>query len=111
MSGVPDEIHHYRSISQRHGLDISYVDVSDAHSVCPKDQDSMLQRLHVLSGDDMRVGIDGFLVLWQRLPGYRVLASIVGWPPLRTLSAMLYDRVLAPAIYAWHQRRTRALAT
>lgn len=101
------EINHYRRISERHALSIGYVDVSGDDTSCPLDQQAMLKRLHVEDGANRYAGAPAFLRLWAELPGYGWLARLMGLPGIRQGFALVYDYVLAPALYAWHRRRVR----
>lgn len=105
------EIHHYRRIDQRRGGRLVFADVvgdPTAAAALGLDREDVKRRLHVLDRDGrLHVGVDAFLVLWRELPGYRWLGRIVGLPGVRTVAALVYDRVLAPVLYAAQKRRER----
>lgn len=66
------------------------------------------RRLHVVDADGrLHVGLDAFIALWQRMPRYRFLARIAGARPVRPVAAWIYDRILAPALFAWNKRAGR----
>jgi hypothetical protein len=52
-------------------------------------------------------GIPAFLVLWAQMPKYRWLAKTVSLPGVKQIASVIYDYVLAPAIYRWHIHRLR----
>jgi uncharacterized protein len=66
-----------------------------------------LERRLYLRDEQGRVvsGFSAVLALWTRLPEYRRLARIFGWPPLRALSETVYDHIVAPALSAWARSR------
>ena len=55
----------------------------------------------------MLVGVEAFLALWEAMPRYRLLARLVRLPGVFTLARWVYDGVLAPALFRFHQRRER----
>lgn len=66
------------------------------------------RRLHVLDETgQLHVGIDAFMLIWQRMPRYRWLSRIVGAGPIRPVAAALYDRVLAPLLFHWNRLKGR----
>ena len=102
------EIDHYRAYAAREGLDIAFDDLNgDGLGRWGIDRDTAARRLYVLDGDRLLGGIDGFLVLWERMPRYRWLSKLVGVPGIYHLACAAYDYVLAPLIYRWHLLRLR----
>lgn len=103
------EIDHYRSQDARQNLGLGWVDIGrtpDAAEALGFDPDAVRKRLHVLDAEGkVHIGIDGFLLLWSHLPRYRWLGRIVGARPVKPLAVALYDRVLAPLLFAWDRRR------
>ena len=100
------EIRHYARHAEREGLPIAFDDLgSDALAGWGVDADAAARRLHVLHDGRVSSGIPAFLVLWSRMPRYRWLARLVGAPVIRPLAVLVYDRVLAPALYRRHLRR------
>lgn len=69
--------------------------------------DQAARRLHVRVDGRVLAGVPAFLALWSVLPRYRWLARIVGLPGVRQAAGLVYDRVLAPALYRAHLRRLR----
>jgi predicted DCC family thiol-disulfide oxidoreductase YuxK len=66
------------------------------------------RRLHVLDEEGrLHVGIDAFILIWQRMPRYRWLGRVVGARPLRPVAAAVYDHVLAPLLFHWNKLKGR----
>lgn len=101
------EINHYRARTERQGLAIRFDDLNAGTAEWGLSQDAAAKRLHVRKDGQILAGMPAFRVLWADMPGYGWLARVAGWPILRPLSEFTYDRILAPAIYAWHKRRKR----
>jgi predicted DCC family thiol-disulfide oxidoreductase YuxK len=59
-------------------------------------QAEALKLLHARDAEgQMHVGVAAFLLIWQQLPHWRVLARVVAWPPLRALAEVAYARFAA----------------
>jgi uncharacterized protein len=50
-------------------------------------------------------GFRAVLALWARMPGYRGLARIFSWPPLRAVCETIYDHGVAPGLAYWARVR------
>ena len=102
------EIEHYQRYSEGEGLPIAYDDLmTEARESWTIDEDSAAKALRVRRGDQVLVGVDAFLALWEAMPRYRLLARLVRLPVIFTLARWVYDGVLAPALFWLHQRRER----
>ncbi len=102
------EIRQYAQYADHNGLPIRFDDLnSDARLQWRLDADTAARRLYVLHEGRLTSGIPAFLVLWAQMPKYRWLARTVGLPGIRQIASVLYDFVLAPALYRWHLRRLR----
>ena len=102
------EIEHYQRYSEGEGLPIAYDDLmTEAREAWTIDETSAAKALRVRRGDQMLVGVDAFVALWEAMPRYRVLARLVRLPVILTLARWVYDGVLAPALFWLHQRRER----
>jgi len=100
------EIDHYAKYSQAHALPLAYDDLSTCDLArWGVSREEAAKRLHVMQGGEIYAGIPAFLVLWREMPRYRWLARLVGLPGVRQVASVVYDRALAPALYAWHKRR------
>lgn len=102
------EIRHYAGISEKDALLIRYDDLNDTALLAEWgiSADLAARRLHVRKNGELLDGIPAFIALWQEIPRYRWLARLVGLPGVRTLATLVYDYILAPALYRRHLKRT-----
>jgi len=105
------EIAHYSKTAQANDVPIRFDDLHhgnlDRYSV---DADTAARRLHVLHNGQLFVGVDAFIVLWRQLPRFRLLAKAVALPGIRQTATVVYDYILAPALYNRHRRRLQRQA-
>jgi predicted DCC family thiol-disulfide oxidoreductase YuxK len=103
------EIEHYKRGSG--GDRVTWRDLSaepEALAAFGIDRAGAKRRLHVLDETGrLHVGVDAFVVLWQRMPRYRWLARLAASRPLRPAAVALYDKVLAPLLFWWNKRQGR----
>lgn len=89
------EIDHYRS---RKGADaIRFVDAAQPGTDLGDDlhRDIALGRFHVRHGDGtLTSGAAGFIALWAKLPGWRVVARLAGLPGIRHMLELAYRMFL-----------------
>jgi predicted DCC family thiol-disulfide oxidoreductase YuxK len=103
------EIHHYVGIS---GDDVAYIKITkETASDWGLTEDQAAQQIHARLDGNVTVGVDAFISVWKRLPYYRLLASIIGWRPIRYITDIVYRNILAPLLFAMHKRRQRRQAT
>ena len=101
------EIEHYQAYAEARSLPLAFHDLnSRALDAWGIDADAAARRLHVRKDGRVLSGVDAFLALWQALPRYRWIARIVALPGLRQAAHLVYERVLAPRLYARHLART-----
>jgi predicted DCC family thiol-disulfide oxidoreductase YuxK len=106
------EIQHYARYAGDNALPIRFDDLnSDAREAWGLDAETAARRLYVLHEGTLSSGIPAFLVLWSQMPKYQWLARVVGFPGIRQVASVVYDHVLAAAIYSWHLRRMRRRTT
>lgn len=106
------EINHYRRLAERHGIStLAWTDITArANTLAPWgiDDDAVIRRLHVVDADDrLLFGVDGFIEVWARLPGYGWLARLAARPWIRPVAELLYERMLAPGLYRWNKATGR----
>ena len=100
------EIDHYRSYAEARGLPIAFHDLNSAELASwGIGADAAAKRLHVRSEGRIRSGVAAFIALWRAMPRYAWLARIVALPGLRQAAGLIYERVLAPRLYARHLAR------
>lgn len=101
------EIEHYQAYAEARDLPLAFHDLnSRALDEWGIDADAAARRLHVRQNGRLLSGVDAFLALWRALPRYRWIARIVALPGLRQAAHVVYERVLAPRLYARHLART-----
>jgi len=99
------EIKHYVGLS---GDDVTFVKITEQSAAdWGLTEEQAAKQIHARSGGNVTVGVDAFVSVWQRLPYYRVLATIIGWQPIRYITDIVYRNVLAPLLFAMHKRRQR----
>ena len=101
------EVNHYAKLTQKQALPVTYDDLGDPDKLAGWNIDSeeAAKRLHVRKEGQVYAGIPAFIVLWRDIPQYRWLARLINLPGVHWMASMLYDHILAPALYAWHKRR------
>lgn len=88
------EIAHYRKIANEDQfiwLDIAH----DAQSldILGVSQMDALRRLHATDRmGRLHIGVDAFILIWQQLPRWRLLAILVSLPVVHHIATMLYNR-------------------
>jgi predicted DCC family thiol-disulfide oxidoreductase YuxK len=100
------EIHHYQRYTEAAGLAVAYDDLmTEAMATWSVDADTAAKALRVRQGEQIYMGVDAFLVLWRAMPRYRLLARLVAVPGIYHAACVVYDWVLAPALFWMHKRR------
>ncbi|MEM8631334.1 MAG: DUF393 domain-containing protein [Pseudomonadota bacterium] len=102
------EVEAYRTYSEGHALPLRFegidgVDLSE-WGLTPE---AAARRLHVVRDGELLAGVPAFLMLWSEMPRFRPLARLVGLPGIRHIAHIVYEGVLAPALFAMHLRRQR----
>ena len=100
------EMCNYAAYSETRDLPIAFDDLN--HSDLASwgvTEDQAARLLHVMHDGALHVGFDAFLVLWDQMPRYRMLARIGRLPGVYQLCSWGYTHVVARAIYARHKRR------
>ena len=103
------EIEHYKKGAGGHR--VTWLDLSAEPEALAErgiDRADAKRRLHVLDeAGRLHIGVDAFVLLWQRMPRYRWLARLVASRSLRPLAMALYDKILAPLLFWWNRRQGR----
>ena len=100
------EIAHYAGYVEAKGLPVTFQDLNAGGlEQWGIDPDQAARRLHVRQGGRVLSGVEAFAALWAALPRYRWAARIVALPGLRQVASLIYERVLAPRLYAKHLAR------
>ena len=99
------EISHYAGLSNNN---VEFVKITeDTVRDWGLTEDQAAQQIHARLDGKMTAGIDAFISVWERLPYYRLLASVISWRPIRYTMNIVYRLVLAPLLFAMHKRRQR----
>lgn len=102
------EVDGHAARARREGLPVRFTPIAEAdlaaHGLTP---DDAARRLHAVEGGRLLTGLDANRAMWAAMPGWRWLARLTGARPVRPVAAALYERALAPALYALHRRRRR----
>lgn len=100
------EIDAYRRRAVADGLPIRFdaIDQAEDWGLTP---DQAARRLHVWHDGRILSGLAAFRALWSAMPRWRWLARVTGWPVVRPLAALIYDRIVGPILYRAHLRRQR----
>ena len=96
------EINHY---IRKNTKDIKWIDITnnkEAEIELNKSARQLLRRLHVMHNNKVYEGVSAFIVLWERLPGYRWLSKLVSLPILYQLFYITYEIV---AIFLYLKNR------
>lgn len=106
------EIQHYQKIANRHeGAALGWCDVTGSPGTLAAigvDDDAAIRRLHVVDGEGrLLAGVEAFIAIWARLPGYRWLARIAAVSWIKPIAHVLYDNVLAAVLYRWNKAKGR----
>ena len=106
------EINHYRKHAQAgdialrfHRLSVDQEQLRAFHLT----QDDLIRRLYIEDENGvLKGGVDAFITIWGALPKYRWLSRLIRMPLIYALANVLYDGVMAPALYHWNRRRQPA---
>jgi len=87
------EIHHYRNIAPEGVFEWVDITVSPAgFNALGFSLSEGLKALHVRDNEHViHKGVDAFIIIWQALPGWRMLGSTVRLPFIRPVAASLYN--------------------
>jgi len=103
------EIGAYARLAERRALPLRFHDSTRAPerlAAYGLRREHLERRLYLLDEHGRIVsGFRAVLALWARLPGYRRLAPVFGWPPLRAVCESLYDHAVAPGLAYWARAR------
>jgi predicted DCC family thiol-disulfide oxidoreductase YuxK len=98
------EIDAYRKRAERDGLPLRF-DTMDRAADWGLTSDQAAKRLHVMQNGVLLSGLPAFRALWSQMPHLRWLARVTGWPVIGPVAVGVYDRILAPMLFAAHKRR------
>ena len=85
------EINHYKKISDN---SLEWVDITnnkDALALTSKSQKELLRRLHVIYNGEVIGGAKAFLIIWGKIPKYKILSKVFSFKPLFLIFHYLYE--------------------
>ena len=70
--------------------------------------DDALRRLYAVDDQGRLLrGVDVFIAIWRRLPGYRWLGALAGFPLVRPFAWFVYEYLVSYPVSRWSRRRLR----
>ena len=90
------EISHYKKNNDK----INFIDISESvdDHIKHLSKKQLFRRMHVYHEGKILSGAESFLVLWSKMPKWRILSIILSWPILKQLWQIAYE-VLAILLY------------
>ena len=85
------EINHYKKISNS---DLEWIDITnndDAIKTTSKSQKELLRRLHVINDGKVIGGAKAFIIIWSKIPKYKILSKIFSIKPLFIIFHYIYE--------------------
>ena len=84
------EINHYKKISENiQWNDINRTkDIKKKINISPK---YLLKKLHVIDKHKILVGVDAFILIWSKIPRYKILSKIISLPIIYQLAIIIYE--------------------
>jgi hypothetical protein len=99
---------HYADYVSDHELPVAFDDLNKVDlAQWGVTEDEATRLLHVQHGGALFIGFEAFLVLWEQMPRYRILARLGRLPMIYQVCAWGYANVVARTIYLRHKRRQR----
>jgi predicted DCC family thiol-disulfide oxidoreductase YuxK len=87
------EIYHYKKITKDQ---FDFVDITDNEmaKIQTKSNDrQLLRRMHVIENGQLFSGARAFLIVWSKIPRYRILSKLFGLPIIFSLFHYTYEVV------------------
>ena len=87
--------------------DIEWVDITDNKSAeieTQKDDKALLRRLHIKDGEKIIGGAEAFLLVWKKIPKYKILYTFFKTPVIFTLFSYFYE-VIAFFLYLKNKKQ------
>ena len=89
--------------------EIDWIDITNNDSAeleTSKDKKQLLRRLHVKDGDKIIQGAAAFLVVWKKIPKYRILYRILKLPIIFNLFSLFYE-IIAFFLYLKNKKQLK----
>ena len=85
------DINHYKKIANS---DLEWIDITnndEAIKITSKSQKELLRRLHVINDGEVIGGAKAFIIIWSKIPKYKILSKIFSIKPLFVIFHYLYE--------------------
>ena len=85
------EINHYKKIANS---DLEWIDITnndEAIKITSKSQKELLRRLHVINDGEVIGGAKAFIIIWSKIPKYKILSKIFSINPLFIIFHYIYE--------------------
>ena len=85
------EINHYKKIANS---DLEWIDITnndEAIKITSKSQKELLRRLHVINDGEVIGGAKAFIIIWSKIPKYKILSKIFSKKPLFIIFHYIYE--------------------
>ena len=85
------EINHCKKIANS---DLEWIDITnndEAIKITSKSQKELLRRLHVINDGEVIGGAKAFIIIWSKIPKYKILSKIFSIKPLFIIFHYLYE--------------------
>ena len=85
------EINHYKKIANS---DLEWIDITnndEAIQITSKSQRELLRRLHVINDGEVIGGAKAFIIIWSKIPKYKILSKIFSIKPLFIIFHYIYE--------------------
>ena len=85
------EINHYKKIANS---DLEWIDITnndEAIKITSKSQKELLRRLHVINDGEVIGGAKAVIIIWSKIPKYKILSKIFSIKPLFVIFHYLYE--------------------
>lgn len=85
------EINHYKKIANS---DLEWIDITnndEAIKITSKSQKELLRRLHVINDGEVIGGAKAFIIIWSKIPKYKILSKIFSIKPLFIIFHYIYE--------------------
>ena len=85
------EINHYKKIANS---DLEWIDITnndEAIKITSKSQKELLRRLHVINDGEVIGGAKAFIIIWSKIPKYKILSKIFSIKLLFIIFHYIYE--------------------
>ena len=85
------EINHYKKIANS---DLEWIDITnndEAIKITSKSLKELLRRLHVINDGEVIGGAKAFVIIWSKIPKYKILSKIFSIKPLFIIFHYIYE--------------------